>query len=310
MELATSSHARGKLGKPERLPPYVLVTPARNEERFIERTITAVVGQSVLPVKWVIVSDGSTDGTSSIVQEYASKYAWIKLLQLGQRADRNFAGKVNAFNAGYAALQEVSHEIVASLDADVSFDQDYFSFLLSKFAADPKLGVAGTPFREGSKQYDYRFASLEHVSGACQLFRRECFQDIGGYVPIRGGGVDWVAVTTARMKGWTTQTFLEKTSQHHRTIGTGGGNRLRALFRFGVQDYYLGSHPLWQLGRGIYHLKSAPPLLGGLLLILGYTWGFISRIPRPITRELVEFRRREQKGRLMKLFRRFIGSMP
>ena len=287
---------------------YVVVTPARNEEAFIEGTIKAVVQQTLLPTKWVIVSDGSTDGTDAIVQRYVSQYPWIRLTSLPARTGRNFAGKVNAFNAGYAALEGVDYDLIASLDADISFDKDYFAFLLSKFSADPGLGVAGTPFKDGSEQYDYRFASLDHVSGACQVFRRECLEDIGGFVPIRGGGVDWVAVTTARLRGWRTRTFLEKSSLHHRTIGTGASNRLRALFRFGKQDYYLGSHPVWQFLRGVYHLKHSPLVIGGLLLISGYLWAFLTRVPRPISNELVLFRRREQIERLRVLWQRVLGA--
>ena len=155
---------------------YVLVTPARNEAAFIERTIRSVLVQTSLPARWIIVSDGSTDGTDEIVKKYTDRYEWIQLVRMPERKERHFAGKVYAFNAGYARLGELSYDIVGNLDADISFDKDYFSFLISRFADDTKLGVAGTPFREGTRQYDYRFTSIDHVSGACQLFRRECFE--------------------------------------------------------------------------------------------------------------------------------------
>ena len=114
----------------------------------------------------------------------------------------------------------------------------------------PKLGVAGTPFVEDGKHYDYRFTNIEHVSGACQLFRRKCFEEIGGYIPIKGGGIDWMAVTTARMKGWKTRTFTEKTCLHHRKIGTGDSNTLIAAgSSMGRKDYFLGDHPLWEIFR-------------------------------------------------------------
>ena len=286
---------------------YVVITPARNEASFIEGTILAVTRQTVLPTKWIIVSDGSTDGTDDIVRSYVPRYPWIELLRRPERVERNFSGKVKAFDAGYASLQGMDYDILVSLDADITFDEEYFSFLLSKFANDPNLGVAGTPFREGGRQYDYRFASLDHVSGACQVFRRECFEDIGGYIPIKGGGIDWVAVTTARMKGWKTRTFPEKASLHHRTMGTGSSNRLKALFRFGKQDYYLGSHPVWQFLRSLFHFKDSPLVLGGLLLLAGYVWGSLTRSPRPITGELVRFRRREQMERLNDIARRLVG---
>src|SRR5580704_15717832 len=164
------------------LPKYVLITPARNEAKFIELTLESMVSQTVVPLKWVIVSDGSTDGTDEIVKKYTSDYAWIELIRMPERKERHFAGKVLAFNAGYAKLAGLPYEIIGNLDGDVSFDGDYFDFLLRKFDENPHLGVAGTPFREGSFQYDYRFTSIEHVSGQCQLFRRECFEAIGGYV--------------------------------------------------------------------------------------------------------------------------------
>ena len=200
---------------------YALVTPARNEEAYIEQTIRSVIRQTVLPVKWVIVSDGSSDRTDEIVKTYAARFPWISYLRMPERQVRDFAGKVHAFNAGYSTIADVEYDIIGNLDADISFEEDYFCFLLQKFVEDPHLGVGGTPFREGSFQYDYRFTSLEHVSGACQLFRRECFESIGGYTAIRDGGIDLVAVTTARMMGWTTRTFPDKVCMHHRQIGTG-----------------------------------------------------------------------------------------
>ena len=157
-----------------------------------------------------------------------------------ERAERHFAAKVLAFNDGYARAKHFEHDIVASLDADISFDAEYFEFLLTSSRRHHGSGVGGTPFREGSAQYNYRFTSIEHVSGACQLFRRECFEDIGGYTPIRGGGVDLVAVTTARMKGWQTRTFTEKVCLHHRPMGTASHRGLSAFLRDGNKDYVTG----------------------------------------------------------------------
>src|SRR6266436_7360745 len=177
---------------------YVLITPARNEAAFIEQTIESVVAQMARPAKWVIVSDGSTDGTDEIVKRYAS-HEWIELVRMPERRERHFAGKVHAFNAGYARVRDLQCEMVGSLDGDISFDEDYFSFLLQMLAEDRELGLVGTPFKgSSSPTYDYRFVSIEHVSGACQLFRRECFEEIGGYVPVKGGGVDHIAVIAAR----------------------------------------------------------------------------------------------------------------
>ena len=242
---------------------YVLITPARNEAAFIELTIKSVIGQTVLPLKWVIVSDGSTDGTDEIVKKYAAEHPWIELVRMPERAERHFAGKVHAFNAGYARVKDLNYDIIGSLDADISFEPEYFDFLLKKFVQDPTLGVAGTPFREGTVQYDYRFSRIEHVSGACQLFRRECFESIGGYVPLKAGAIDLTAVVTARMKGWKTQTFTDKFCLHHRSMGTAKAHILVATFKSGYGDYPMGVHPLWQLFRSIYQMSRKPFLLGG-----------------------------------------------
>jgi biofilm PGA synthesis N-glycosyltransferase PgaC len=280
---------------------YVLVTPARNEERIIEQTIRSVISQTVLPQKWVIVSDGSTDRTDDIALQYSAKHQWIELVRMPEHRDGNFGAKVQCFNAGYRCVLTVPFDIIANLDADITFGPDYFEFLLSKLAADPNLGVTGTPFVENGVSYDYRFTSSDHVSGACQVFRRECFEDIGGYVPVKGGGIDWIAVTTARMKGWKTQTFVERVCEHHRPMGTANAGRLMANFKLGKQDFYLGGHPLWQVFRGCYQMVRAPYVVGGAYLIAGYFWAWMSRASRPVPSELIRFHQQEQLQRLRRM---------
>jgi poly-beta-1,6-N-acetyl-D-glucosamine synthase len=286
---------------------YVLITPARNEEEHIEETIKSVTSQTVLPERWIIVSDGSTDRTDDIVKSYLTGNNWLELVRLPERKDRQFAAKVHAFNAGYGKVKDLQYDIIGNLDADITFDEQYFEFLLDKFSGSPELGVAGTPFVEDGAHYDYRFTNIEHVSGACQLFRRECFEQIGGYIPIKGGGIDWVAVTTARMKGWETRTFTEKTCTHHRSIGTGNSNKLSSFFKYGQKDYYLGGHPLWQIFRSVYQMKRKPYIVNGLLLFLGYAWAGLKRAERPVSEELLRFNRKEQMKRLKAMFRKLGG---
>jgi glycosyltransferase involved in cell wall biosynthesis len=273
---------------------YVLITPARNEAAFIEQTIKSVVGQIVLPVKWVIVSDGSTDGTDEIVKKYAAENNWIELVRMPERTERHFAGKVHAFNAGYARAKNIKYDIIGNLDADISFQNDYFSYLLSKFNDNPQLGVGGTPFREGTVQYDYRFSRKEHVSGACQLFRKECFESIGGYVPLKAGAIDLTAVVTARMKGWKTETFTDKYCLHHRPMGMAKDPILAATFKSGYGDYRMGVHPLWQLFRSIYQMSRRPFVITGAMLISGYFWAMLTHAQKPVSMEFVQFRRNEQ----------------
>jgi len=294
------------VGASSRPLPFVLITPARNEEDFIEGTIESVIAQTHLPLRWVIVSDGSTNRTDTLVERYLQRYPWNELLRMPDRRDRQFAAKANAFNAGFERVKHLPYEVVGNLDADLTFDSGYFDFLLMCFAANPQLGVAGTPYVEdkaqlGKHTYAHKHAQLEHVSGACQLFRRECFAAVGGYVPIKGGAIDWVAVTTARMKGWQTRTYTEKYTFHHRKLGTGNNSALMVNFHYGRKAYYVGGHPLWILIRALGQLKQRPYLVAGFLFFWGYTWSAIKRVPRVVTPELMAFHRSEQMQRFRAL---------
>jgi poly-beta-1,6-N-acetyl-D-glucosamine synthase len=285
---------------------YALITPARNEATFIEGTIGSVIEQTVLPVRWVIVSDGSTDATDDIVKRYAARFSWIELLSLPVRVERHFAGKVHAFTAGYSRLSETRYDILGSLDADISFEDDFMAFLLGKFAENPRLGVAGAPFAEQGRTYDFRFSATEHVSGACQLFRRECYESIGGYVPVKGGGIDVIAVLTARMSGWETRTFTEKHCVHHRPEGTATRSVLHARFKDGQKDYALGAHPLWEMFRATYQIGQKPIFLRGFAILSGYVWASLRNVDRSVSDELMEFRRKDQMRRLREFLTKLV----
>jgi len=284
---------------------YVLVTPARNEEALIEKTIQSVIAQTVLPTKWAIVNDGSTDNTASIVSRYAANHPWIELVNLPAHRDRSFAGKVHAFNAGLERVKDLDYEVIGNLDSDLSFDADYCEFLLTKFEEDSTLGVAGTIFREhgGYSSASDSFEGQNHVAGGCQLFRRRCFEQIGGYVPNRAGGIDWIAVTTARMMGWKTQSFREKSFFHYRSLGTAERSLLASTFSYGEKDYYLGGHPLWEIFRVAYRATKKPYLLAGIALYAGYLSAFLRQMKRPVSDRLMEFHRREQMLKLKAIFR-------
>jgi len=287
------------------LPTYVLITPARNEAQFIRLTLESMVRQTFRPLRWIIVSDGSTDGTDDIIRAYTANNSWIELLRMPEHAERHFAGKVYAFNTGYAKAKELNPHVVGNLDADVSFEPQHFQFLLSKFAEDSTLGVGGAPFREGSRQYDYRFSNIQNVWGGCQLFRRECFEAIGGYTPVKGGGIDHIAVVSARMKGWKTRTFTEKVCIHHRVMNTAAQGALRAKFRLGAKDYSFGNHPVWELFRTLYQMKNPPLVLGGLALGAGYLGSLVRRAEISVSPDVVNFTRQEQLQRLRKVLANF-----
>lgn len=280
--------------------PYVLITPARNEAGFIEKTIQSMIEQTVLPIKWVIVNDGSTDDTGDIIKRYLPTHGWMELVEMPQRKDRSFAKKVHSFNAGFERVKECQYDVIGNVDADISFEKDHFEFLLNKFGEDPALGVAGTVFREdgGYSSEADSFEGHTHVSGQCQLFRRRCFTEIGGYVPHRAGGIDWIAVVTARMRGWKTQSFREKWFFHHRHLGTAERGPLASSFSYGEKDYYMGGHPIWEFFRVAYRMTKKPYLISGGALGLGYIWAFLSRTPRPVSGEFIKFHRGEQLTKL------------
>jgi poly-beta-1,6-N-acetyl-D-glucosamine synthase len=293
------------------LPPYVLITPARNEEEFIRKTLDSVVQQTFLPLKWIIVNDGSTDNMASIVEEYTGRYDWIEMVSLPARKERHFAAKVHAFNAGQERVKNLDYEVIGNLDSDVSLQKDHFEFLLSKFRDDPRLGVAGTVFKE--EGYNSETDSLEgqfYVSGQCQLFRRQCFNEIDGYFANKAGGIDWIAVMTARMKGWKTRSFNERSFFHHRHLGTAERGILGASYSYGKKDYMLGAHPVWELFRILYRMKKRPYVLDGIALGLGYGSAAMRGLPRPVSKELMAFHRREQMRKLRVILKSLLTFKP
>jgi biofilm PGA synthesis N-glycosyltransferase PgaC len=286
---------------------YALISPAHNEAKFIEKTIQSVISQRVLPKKWLIVENGSTDPTPEIVARYAKSHPWIELIQVEKPKKRNFSAKANAFNIGVSMLKDLECDVIGNLDADISFNEGFFEFLMQKMAEDPSIGVAGTVFEEeGYNSARDSFEGQNHVAGQCQMFRRECLTQIGGYVGHTHGGVDWMAVTTARMLGWKTRSYKEQSFFHHRHMGTAERGRVASAFSYGEKDYYLGGHPLWQIFRCSYRTLKAPYVVGGAALLAGYVWAAARRMPRPVSKELMQFHRGEQMSKLRSIFSKLL----
>ncbi|MCX5811617.1 MAG: glycosyltransferase family A protein [Proteobacteria bacterium] len=278
---------------------YVLITPARNEESFIGKTIEAVAAQSVLPKEWVIVNDGSTDRTEEVVASYQRDHSFIRLISVSEHQGRNFNSKAYAFQAGYRRLESKDYHFIGNLDADVSFESDYYKNILEKFSENLKLGIAGGIIAElVNNVYVLQNISLNSVAGATQLFRRECYENIGGYIPIMTGGIDTAAEIMARSKGWEVRTFPELTVLHHRRVASGKGNILAEGFRKGISHYLLGYHPLFQVARYMSRIKDKPYILGSFFILSGYLWALVRRYKRPIPDDVVRYLRKEQMRRL------------
>ncbi len=280
-------------------PPYALVTAAKDEADLIERTLDSIVRQTILPVRWVIVSDGSTDATDEIVHHYASRYAFIELQRLEGTSGRSFRSKAVAVQHGYEAIKHLDFSYIGNLDADVCLDPTYYEQILGRFEADSRLGIAGGTgydFEEG--QFRRLLSARNSVAGPFQMFRRQCWMDIGGYQPLAHGGIDAVAEITARMKGWRVELFRDIEVRHYRETGTATRNRYAARFQDGLKFYALGYHPLFFVARTVYRVCQPPRLLGALLAMLGYAYAVATRQERQVSRALVAYLHDEQLRRL------------
>lgn len=281
---------------------YVLLTSAYNEESNIEGTIKSVLDQSLQPMFWVIVSDGSTDRTDEIIKTYAMQHSFIRFLRVTRNPGRSFGSKVRALNAGCKLLGGVGYDFIGNLDADVSVEPTYFESLISQFQARPKLGIAGGfVLEEKDGMFRNRRINRSYaVAHAAQMVRRECYEMIGGYRELEFGGEDWHAQTCARMKGWEAESFPQLSIFHHRHTGE-GDNLLRHRFRQGRMDYSLGCDPLFQAIKSMESIPEKPLLLGGIARIAGFIWSYIARDTRPVSHDFLSFLREEQREKIWAL---------
>ncbi|MHC4943836.1 MAG: glycosyltransferase family 2 protein, partial [Planctomycetota bacterium] len=248
-------------------PKYVLITPTRNEEDFIDRTIQGIVEQTVKPVQWIIVSDASTDRTDDIVKAYAKKHPFIKLVRVEERNGRDFASKVFAFKRGYAQLNGVAYDYVGNLDADIYVEPDYYASVLAEFEGNEKLGLAGGVRYDLYKGEFKRYGKAANSVGGCvQLYRRACFEETGGFIPVKYGGEDAIAEIMARMRGWEVRSFPDRKIFHYRETGAMNRSVLTTRFREGIKDYLIGYHPLFEMLRCIFRINQKRPWFLGALL--------------------------------------------
>lgn len=284
---------------------YILITAAHNEEAFIEKTCVSVAAQTVRPLKWIVVDDASVDGTASIVAGFQARHrGLVELLHVKRPPGRDFANKVRAFNIGLAQARELEYSLVGNLDADLSFDADYFARILSRFDRDPTLGIAGGMICsciDGA--FIAQNVAPDSVAGAVQLFRRECFADVGGYLPLKQGGIDAAAEIIARQKGWTVRTFADLRVLEHRRTGTATANPLSARLREGRRLYALGYGFPFFLARCVRRSMERPRMIGSLTALLGYLESVIRKEPIVLPPDVVAGLRAEQRRKMLRLFR-------
>jgi hypothetical protein len=278
---------------------YVIVTAAHNEEAFLELTIQSVLAQTVRPLRWVIVSDRSTDRTDSIAASYGRQHDFIRFLRLDHSLSRGTASKITALSEAIRQLGNCDYEFIANLDGDVSFDRDYFQSLLAYFDKDPVLGIAGGVVCEQRHGvFEPRIGnSLRSVAHAGQMVRRTCYDQIGGWLALEFGGEDWYAEVRARKSGWRVAAFSGQRLLHHRPTG-GASPLLRHRFREGKMDHSVGSHPAFEIAKCARRVLEKPFLLGSVTRMSGFLWSYATRRPRAIDVETMRFLRREQLGRI------------
>lgn len=289
---------------------YVLITAARNEEKYIERTIQSVISQTILPEKWVIVSDGSTDGTDEIVKRYEAHYDFIQFMCLESNGERNFASQVYTQQVGVELLQDIKYEFIGMLDADISFQPDYYQRVIAKFQENRELGIAGGRLSDfcGGKWVRQRVSTSWSVSGPIQMFRRQCYEDIGGYFPLERGGQDGVAEVMARMHGWEVKSFPDIEVLHYRRTGTEGRNIWHARLNGGIIQYSVGYHWLFAIARSLYKIFERPYLLGSILTLCGFCWANLQKKELVVPDEVRQYLRREQLHKLLSPFSKNIDT--
>lgn len=308
---AESGPANASVRVSGRGPGYVLMTAARNEEATIGGTIQSVLDQTCLPRHWVIVSDGSSDRTDEIVKSYAARHNFIQFVRLESQSSRSFASKGFALKAAEARLCGIACEYVGNLDADVSLPSLYFSELMRRFESNPRLGLAGGfVYEEEDGEFRSRkLNSIYSVAHAAQLIRRECYEQIGGYVTLEFGGEDWLAQTTAKMGGWQTEAFTDLPIFHVRRRQS-TGSLVRSVLRQGRMDYSFGSDPVFEFFKCLRRSNQPPLYCGGMIRLSSFFWSYIRREQRPVSRQFMDFLRREQRERIRSFFGTGVSKVP
>jgi biofilm PGA synthesis N-glycosyltransferase PgaC len=291
-------------------PRILVVTPVRNESRFIEAVARAMGAQTQPPERWIVVDDRSTDDTVAKLRALEPDIPFMTVLETPPVSENvastdrlALAAEVRTFSRGLALDDWRAYTHVMKLDGDIELPPDYFERLMQRFVADPGLGLAGCALLEPQDDGGLKQIPIPstHVHGAVKCYTRECFEAIGG-IPERLGW-DTIDGTYARLRGFSTQTFFDITAIHHRPFASADG-RLRGRARHGECAYIAHYAPLWVLLRsGKVALQHRPAVISGLAFLYGYLRAAMRRVPRVDDPEFRAFTRRELRGRL-------VGGLP
>ncbi len=280
---------------------YLIITAAKNEENYIENTLKSVCQQTVLPIQWIIVNDGSTDRTSEIVRKYTKNYSWIKLINNDNYNEKRAGGAkvVRAFYVGYDSLSSHDYDFIVKLDADLTLPQNYFEEVAKEFRNNSKVGLCGgyCSIEKNGKLVKESSASY-HLRGPIKAYRKECFDQIGGLKPmLNWDGIDEM---TAMFKGWDVK-ILPLQVIHHRPTSTEINRGIKSLV-FSGRVYYKNGHDLLLALLKAFHIsvRKKPLVLSGLIFYFNFIYAMIKNEPKNVDKQLAKFIRNFQYNRILR----------
>jgi poly-beta-1,6-N-acetyl-D-glucosamine synthase len=278
---------------------YVVVTPVKDEQCYIARTLESVTTQTVRPLHWVVVDDNSTDGTPEIINSYLGKFEWISCIRVGGTTERKLgSAEVEAFSLGYESVRHLDHDYVVKLDADLSLPTDYFEKMLALFNEHPRLGIASGVYLE---KHDDRWIPIGlppyHAAGAAKMVRLPCYRAIRGFD--LSPGWDTADEIKAWANGWETKHFTEIQFLHLKAEGSASGS-LRTSYFHGEIYYVCGGGVLFFGGKLLHRTVTGKPfLLAGVMLLAGYVHSVILRRPKLVSAHEEKFYRRLLNRRII-----------
>jgi len=275
---------------------HAIVTPSRNEGKFLPSIIESLSNQTIMPVIWVIINHNSSDDTIEILRNAKSKYEWIEYINVNDNSTRKRGSQIASLVKTGINSIDVKWDYVSKIDADMVLPENYFEKIFQRFTNNPKLGIAsGTCYIEEGGRKIIENVSSDHTRGGLKTYRLSCYEQIGGIREIDGwDGIDNV---TAQMKNWETMPFKEIEALHQRRTGSFSG-LISGCFESGKFAHTMNYLPLFMLARSIHRMKSKPFIIGGLSMMTGFLWSKLSRKTKLNDKEIVSFLRKRQKNRL------------
>jgi glycosyltransferase involved in cell wall biosynthesis len=277
------------------MPDFIIISPVRNEEAFVEKTLKSVISQTVKPLEWIIVNDGSTDSTRSIVEQWVKQYPWIRLINI---EDRGFyypgTGVVNVITRGYESVSRKEWDFLIKLDCDITIENNYFEAIFAEFEKNPALGIAsGAIYLVDGDIVRKEKSQRDHPWGASKVYRRKCFQDINGWKAIPGW--DLADLLSAQMRGWETRCFDEYRILHYRGTGTRRTDFTKGRFLLGRFHYRYGYSISYTFLKSIYWLGEKPYIIGGISIFLGFIYAAVRKESKLFEKDMRQFLSQKHK---------------